>query len=1526
MIASTYSYAREHQSHFQFRFKQIKNKQLDKIGDIISIAQDPQGFMWFGGSQGLARFDGYEAKIFRRNDDVKGTLLSDYIEHLHIDHKGLLWVGTATGLSLYARDKEQFVSYLFDENDPHSLSHDLVTSLLQTDEQGLWVATNGGGLNYFNFDSQKFTHYRHNSLNKNTIASDKLITLLAGDDGTLWIGTFNSGLTHFNPKTEMFKHYTKTTANNSIASNDVRALAKDSHGNIWVASFLAGITKIDPEHQTFKRYSPVEGDNASLGSLHIWDVFNDAQGRLWIATDGGGLNFYNEKLDQFVAYKHKEHDDTSLRSSKVRRIYQDNEQRLWFGHFPIGVSLLDPSASAFHNYYYDPEDNNSLSHNGILSVLEDSKGMLWIGTEKGLNKINRSTGEIKRYFASAETGALKADPILSLLEDSKGRIWVGTWSGGVSRYSEHSDTFITYRHDPLNSASLSDDRVWALYEDSNKAIWLGTEYGGLNRYDEASDSFSHYNHQRTIPDSISSPWVKSIFEDSQGLFWVGTHLGLNLFDRDKHSFKHFMHDPQDVSSISTNAIWNIAEDANGVLWIGTDGGGLNQLDRERFIFKTYLEQDGLSSKIVTGIEFDSDNTMWIGTGNGINRYNHEKEEFVVYNKHDGLVGNSFNRPASFISKKNELMFGSTEGISLFFPEHLIRQQKEAPMVLTDFKLLNKTMSYGDEDSRFNESITQADEIILKSSDRVFSFSFASLDYLNSEKLQYAYQLVGFDNEWHYVGDRRMAIYTNLDAGDYTFKVKTLDDKQRFVGEGLSVKVSLMSPWWASWWAYTIYSIAGVLILAQLIFLRRQRRYIENERRVNERLRQVDKIKDSFMANTSHELRTPLYGIVGLAESLIDGVAGKLPDDANSNLAMIVSSGRRLTHLVNDILDFSKLKDHKLALSKHPVDIASLTNVVMTLCEPLVGDKPITLHNEIPEDLEPVMADEGRIQQVLYNLIGNAIKFSDLGRVRVVAEQSAGIMTVKVIDNGMGIDEHQLDHIFDSFEQLDVGDERAHSGTGLGLAIAQQLVSLHGGKVDVISRLNEGSMFSFTLPMSGTYEHQMLNDNAGEVKKIRALDMLESVGQTSESVLAPEPNQNYSTVSEGCLVVGKFHILIVDDEPINRQVIRNHLSLQHYRVSEAANGVDALEILENIDDIDMVLLDIMMPRLSGFDVCKTLRKQYSFHELPILFLTAKNLIADIEMGYSVGANDFLSKPIAKEELLSRVETHLELLESNRHLKNEIGNKQTQVETSPSDSEDVSKLEASGNQSNKAKAEKVSSFGFLLAGVGHEIINPVNMANGALQELEDELDTLQGLLKTSNEGELEHKLKSMEQQLSVIRYGNQSVKESIANLYSLSHMDSSDMQVMEIEDGLRGNIELVRHDYHKYLDIDYKLGTKAKVKGISSELNQVFMNIIINACQAIEYKMIKLNLTDKGRLDIESKVLNEQLHIMFTDTGCGMSKSCLRSLFEPFYTNKFSALGLGLSVANAIVKRHQGEIKVSSIEGEGAVFTVIIALAK
>ncbi|MDM8564989.1 EAL domain-containing protein [Candidatus Halobeggiatoa sp. HSG11] len=1184
---------------------------------VNAILQDKQGFIWFGTQDGLNKFDGYTFTVYRHDPKVPDTLSHNEIFSIYEDNQGILWIGTGNGLNKF--DRHKFTSYLHDPNNPNSLSNNMVWSIYEDSQGILWIGTNGGGLN--KFDGHKFTHYLHDPNDPNSLSHDSVWSIYEDSQGVLWIGTNGGGLNKF--EQGKFKCYLPAQKTDDL-NNIISSIYESSKETLWIGT-LGGLHKFNRQQETFTSYFYDSNNINGLSSRAIWNLKVDIKNNLWIATDGGGLNLYNFKQDKFLHFKHNPQNPNSLSSNIITSIYRDRADTMWVGTNAGGVNQFNYNQNKFIHYFNDPKNLQSLNSNHVLSIYEDKQGMLWVGTtENGLNKFSLDRKTVTHYQHDKNNpNSLSDNEVITIYEDNAGIMWFGTSRGGLNRFDRKQ--FTNYKNQPENPNSLSDNWVSTIYEDHNNVLWIGTR-NGLNKFDR-KNKFSHYRHDSKDINSLSSNYVSSIYEDSFDILWIGTQgKGLNKFNHQQNNFTRYQHDEQDTYSLSHNEVSTIYEDKAKTLWIGTLGNGLNKFDRNLESFKTYQEIDGLANNVVYGILEGETGNLWLSSNKGLSKFNPTTEKFKNYDVLDGLQSNEFNK-AHHKSRTGELFFGGIKGFNSFYPQQIEDNLYVPPIVITDFKIFNKSINLG-ADSPLQQDINLTKEITLSYEQSFFSFQFAALNFLQTTKNQYAYKLEGFENDWNQVNKRRAAYYTNVPHGVYTFRVKGSNNDGIWNETGKSIKITILPPPWKTWWAYILYVLIVLTIIISYVQSQKRKLWekqleLEREKEIAAQLKEADRVKDEFLANTSHELRTPLNGIIGIAESLVDGATGQLSKQTNTNLSMIVSSGLRLLNLVNDILDFSKLKKQEFDLQLKAVDTRTIAEVVLALSQPLIGNKQVQLINKIPANLPPINADENRLQQILYNLVGNAIKFTDAGIIRVSAEIVENVkLVISVSDTGIGIPEEKIERIFEAFAQADGSTARIYGGTGLGLAVTQQLINLHHGQMTVKSEVGVGSTFSFSLPISKEKVSEQTN--------------------TSQlSVISHQLTNDDIEITNNDLQ-SEFSILIVDDEQVNRQVLINYLSLHNYSLHQVDSGIEALEYLKQ-EKPDIILLDVMMPHMSGYEVTQKIRTQWQADELPIILLTAKNQVADLVVGLESGANDYLTKPVSKDELLARIKTHLNILQ-------------------------------------------------------------------------------------------------------------------------------------------------------------------------------------------------------------------------------------------------------------------------------------------
>ncbi|MCB9078861.1 MAG: SpoIIE family protein phosphatase [Anaerolineaceae bacterium] len=1226
------------------RFDRISIEDGLSQSTIYAILQDRQGFMWFGTQDGLNKFDGYRFTVYKNDPDDPATIADNFIRAIYEDHDGNLWIGTNGGLNRFDPNTETFTRFQHDPDDPHSLSDNIVRAIYEDEAGVMWLGTGSGGLNKFDPTTGAFTAYRADVNRAGSLSHDNVWALYEDSTGALWVGTEGGGLNKFDRASETFTAYQHDPNNPaSLSNNDVSSIIEDSAGNLWVGTAGGGLDKFDRASETFTVYHFDAENPTSLSDDNVRTLYEDGAHRLWVGTRSGGLDRFDPATQSFTRFLNDPANPHSLSANHVVTIYEDRGGVLWFGANGGGLNKFNRAREAFVHYTNTLNDPNRLSDQMVWSIIEDQAGALWIGTSNGLTRFDPTGGTSTQYrHDAADPNSLSNDFIPVVLQSHDGTIWVGADEGGLNRFDPATGGFTAYRNDPNDPTSLSDDDVWSMAEDRAGGLWVGTWGGGLDKFDPATQTFTRYSHDPANPNSISDNVIRTILEDQTGMLWVGTNGGgLDKFDPATKTFTHYTHDPDDPQSLSDDVVRTLFEDSSGILWIGTDGGGLNRFDRETETFRIYRERDGLPNDTIYGIQQDDEGYLWLSTNNGLAKFDPATGAVKNYNTSNGLQSNEFNQGAHAQGPDGQLFFGGINGFNAFRPDQITDNPYLPPVVLTSFQIF-------DQEVKLDRPMSELTDLDLSYRDSVFSFEFAALDYTAPEQNRYAYKLEGFDKDWIDAGTRRFATYTNLDGGHYIFRVKGSNNDGVWNETGAAINIIITPPPWKTWWAYGLYVIAaGAVVLAYVRYrtvaqdreMERQRKELEQERLVAGQLRRIDRLKDEFLANTSHELRTPLNGIIGLAESLVEGIAGPLPDKANHDLAMIASSGRRLTNLVNDILDFSKMKNQQLDLQLKPVGLHGLTEVVLELCRPLIGSKSLQISNTIGSDIPYVIADENRVQQIMVNLVGNAIKFTEAGQITVSAQTTPEHsdepewVAVTVADTGIGIPAEQQERIFESFEQADGSAAREFGGTGLGLSITRRLVEMHGGVITVNSTVGQGSRFTFTLPIS-LEQPVIIPDRTPLVARI-----------------LPDPEPPLPTPARGPvksigprLTTEPAHILVVDDEAVNQQVLANYLALHNCTITPAMNGPEALSLIEKGLTPDLVLLDVMMPRMSGFDVARRLRERFAPYELPILILTAKNRTTDLIAGLEAGANDYLAKPFDKQELLARVNTLLALKEA------------------------------------------------------------------------------------------------------------------------------------------------------------------------------------------------------------------------------------------------------------------------------------------
>jgi ligand-binding sensor domain-containing protein/serine phosphatase RsbU (regulator of sigma subunit) len=767
---------------------------------VNAIWQDHQGFMWFGTQDGLNRFDGYTFKVYKNNPNNPHSLSNNYVYALAEDAHGDLWVGTSHGLNRFDLASETFTVFIHDPSDANTISSNIITELVITPDGALWIGTTGGGVNRLDPQSLSIQHFTNDPADPGSLSHDSILSLLAVSNGDLWVGTLGGGLNYLDVAQGRFTRYQHDPDNpNSLIDDIVNTISQDEAGQLWLGT-TNGLSVYNPSRADFTSYQINPADPDSLNDNLVLTLFHDRSGVLWVGTNQNGLNRMYPQTGQFVQYTRVPDDPHSLPAVGVASIYQDRGGVLWFGTFGGGISHYSWAGEKFQHIRPVAGNDQGLNDGNIWGFLEDSQGNLWIGTAAGgVNRIDAQTGRYT-YFINDPNNphSLSSNFVFNIHEDSQGRLWFGTFSGGLNRLDPATGHFIHYPN-PLH--------VFDIIEEPSGQMWIATE-NGLGYYEPEHDRFTFYTHDPADPDSISDNLVTKVFQDRQGDIWVGTFgNGLNLLNPQNGKFIHYQHDPNNPDSLVDNLVLSFCEDHQGRFWIGTTGG-LDSLDRATGIFTHFLEQDGLPNNTIYGILEDQSGYLWLSTNRGLSRFDPESGEFRNFTTADGLQSNEFNQYASYQDRQGRLFFGGLNGYNVFKPDDIIDNPYLPPVVITQFELFNEPINPGD-GAPLQASINFTEQIQLTHQQDFFTFVFSALDYTAPERNQYAYRLNAFDEDWNYVGNRRIASYTNVPPGVYTFEVRGTNSDGLWNETGATLQLIVKPPFWQTWW-FRILTLALVI--------------------------------------------------------------------------------------------------------------------------------------------------------------------------------------------------------------------------------------------------------------------------------------------------------------------------------------------------------------------------------------------------------------------------------------------------------------------------------------------------------------------------------------------------------------------------------------------------------------------------------------------------------------------------------------------------------------------------------------------
>jgi transcriptional regulator with GAF, ATPase, and Fis domain/ligand-binding sensor domain-containing protein len=784
------------------RFQHLSRADGLSSSFVSAIAQDHEGYMWFGTQEGLNCFDGYRFTVFVHDPANPSSISDESVRSVIVDQGGTLWVGTdAGGLSRFDKVSGTFVNYLHDPANEKSIADNRVRVIYEDPDGSLWIGTDGSGLDRFDPASGTFEHFPYAPTTPGGIAGAHVWDVTRDSRGILWVAT-NDGLSRFDDATGTFtNHRNDPDDKNSLTDNELRTLFAGTDGHLWIGTASGGLNRLDPKSGTIERFVHDPDDPTSVSTDRINTIFEDDAGSLWIGTVSG-LNVLRPDGTGFDSYTHASSDHYSLGHDNALTLYQDRGGVLWVGTYD-GLSRWNQRNRAFLHYRSDEKSADGLSENTIMAFAESPDGAIWIGTfGGGLNRLDRETDTFRTYRHDPDDeNSISSDLVMALHADADGGLWAGTRSSGLNYYDPDGQVFRTYANNPDDPSSLSANGVTSILRDSDDALWVGTFGGGLNRLDGQTGQFERFRQDPEDPQAISSDRVLVMSEDSSGMLWIGTYGGgLNRYDKTTGQFTHYAGEPNRPDGLSGDEIYMINEDANGDLWIAVKGAGLNRWryeDRvnDRLSVTRYTKIDGLPSNTIYAGAWDSEGRLWMSTGRGLTRMDTRAGQFKNYDTSHGLQDDEFNLSAGIVTSDGEMFFGGINGFNAFRPEEITNHRPPPPVVVTQFHGRNKPMN------------DAAGKVQLPYDNNVITLEFSALDFAAPEKNRYRYRLEGIDSNWSEEGSTRQVTYTNLPAGDFTFRVIASNNDGVWNEVGARFEFTRTPAPWRTWWAYSLYLIA-----------------------------------------------------------------------------------------------------------------------------------------------------------------------------------------------------------------------------------------------------------------------------------------------------------------------------------------------------------------------------------------------------------------------------------------------------------------------------------------------------------------------------------------------------------------------------------------------------------------------------------------------------------------------------------------------------------------------------------------------
>lgn len=1186
---------------------------------IVSISQDRKGFLWFATESGLNRFDGQKFKVYKKSNvkDISSISGNELNKVYADEYDDIVWIATQReGLNKFDCNTETFTYYKFNKHSPDGIITNDITDIINSKDGNIWLSTYYKGIQYLDKKSNTFTNY--NSTTIPGMVSDNTWCVNEDNKGLLYIGHVGAGLSILTLKDKKIKNFRHDPDDKeSLPGNEVRAIYVDKNDNIWIGTDN-GLALFNAEKETFVVFRHDPENKTSLTSNYVFTINQLDDGKLWIGTEKGGVDIFDIRQSMFLGPQNislenitYSDDNRGFSNSTIRSIYQDSFNNIWIGTYGGGVNFISHHPPFFSTWSYSPIQNlnNTLSNPIAWGICTDEKDRVWIGTDGG--GINIFENGIRVHVLDRKTSKLTDDAILTAFRDSGNNLWFGTFRGGVNIINSQNKAITHFLIDGI----ITDIRCF--YEDDDKNIWIGCS-NGLYQYNRAKNQIQLCNIENSdFPNNL----IRAISKDNNGQIWLGFFgEGLAIVDKNMKIVKHL----KTQMGLPSNSVDYIYKDIKGQMWIATGEGLVCFKEPHKTNeFTVYNEKDDPISHI-RAITEDNSGNIWISHNDGISRFIPGQNKFYNYDHSNGVPLGDFMSGSVAKDSKGRIFFGSQNGVCFFDPELIPTQIYAPPIVITNFKIYNNRMNLPDDEI----NIPLKSGIQLDYNQNTFNISFNVLDYSLNQQVDYSYTLKGLEEIWYNTQGENSVTFRNIPPGKYELLIKHRIKNQEWTDDITSLKIVIDPPLWSTWWAKVLYLIIAIAIVFAILRSYKRKLELESslilEKRNHLQEQELNDERLRFFTNITHELRTPLTLILGPLEDLHKD--STLSDKHSNKISLIYRSANRLLNLINQILEFRKTETQNKKLSVCKGNLSRLIQEIGLKYKELNTNKDITFKTIIDTQNVNMYFDTDIITTIVENLLSNAFKYTKTGNItltlRDIYDKNSDYTEMEVSDTGRGIPANSIPNIFDRYYQA--GRDQQVSGTGIGLALVNNLVSIHQGEIFVDSKFGEGTSFRFRIKSDNTYPNALHTDSTITETPGEKID-IESIENTDN----------------------KHIILVIEDNEDIRDYIKNSLHGQ-YVVYTASNGKEGLEEAYNhIPDI--IISDIMMPEMDGFELSMTLKSDIRTSHIPIILLTAKDSIQDRTEGYNIGVESYITKPFSSSLLQSRI---INLLEARKKLAEQV----------------------------------------------------------------------------------------------------------------------------------------------------------------------------------------------------------------------------------------------------------------------------------